>query len=407
VKNIMSLSIHYPTASLKPHKEESLQGGHLWIFSGALQQPPHWIEPGGLVDVKSSTGQFVGRGYYNPRTDIAIRILTHDIEQAIDENFLHKCIRNAVDLRQVFDPNKTNTYRLINSEGDGLPGLIVDRYAEILVAQIHTAGIERLRSLLIDALIDETGTRGLLLRNDSHSRRREGLELEEPQVVTGGVPMQVTVRENDVLFLIDPWQGQKTGFFLDQRDKRQALRKYAFAKRVLNCFSYTGGFSVYAALTSNKTRVTSVDISAQAIEAARQHFILNGIDPNQHQFLVMDVFEYLEQAQRAGEQFDVVVLDPPAFAKTQSARTQALKAYRRLNTLGIQLLRPGGILLTCSCSGVIGMDDLLGALSQGAQRLHRTVQLLETYTHGVDHPINLAMPETAYLKAVFCRVNSS
>jgi 23S rRNA (cytosine1962-C5)-methyltransferase len=400
----MSLSIHYPTASLKPHKEESLQGGHLWIFSGALQQPPHWIEPGGLVDVKSSTGQFVGRGYYNPRTDIAIRILTHDIEQAIDENFLHKCIRNAVDLRQVFDPNKTNTYRLINSEGDGLPGLIVDRYAEILVAQIHTAGIERLRSLLIDALIDETGTRGLLLRNDSQSRRREGLELEEPQVVTGGVPMQVTVRENDVLFLIDPWQGQKTGFFLDQRDKRQALRKYTFAKRVLNCFSYTGGFSVYAALTSNKTRVTSVDISATAIEAARQHFILNGIDPNQHQFLVMDVFEYLEQAQRAGEQFDVVVLDPPAFAKTQSARTQALKAYRRLNTLGIQVLRPGGILLTCSCSGVIGMDDLLGALSQSAQRLHRKVQLLETYTHGVDHPINIAMPETRYLKAVFCRV---
>jgi len=400
----MSLSIHYPTASLKPHKEESLQGGHLWIFSGALQQPPHWIEPGGLVDVKSSTGQFVGRGYYNPRTDIAIRILTHDIEQAIDENFLHKCIRNAVELRQVFDPNKTNTYRLINSEGDGLPGLIVDRYAEILVAQIHTAGIERLRSLLIDALIDETGTRGLLLRNDSQSRRREGLDLEEPQVVTGGVPMQVTVRENDVLFLIDPWQGQKTGFFLDQRDKRQALRKYTFAKRVLNCFSYTGGFSVYAALTSDKTRVTSVDISAQAIEAARQHFILNGIDPNQHQFIVMDVFEYLEQAQRAGEQFDVVLLDPPAFAKTQSVRTQALKAYRRLNTLGIQVLRPGGILLTCSCSGVIGMDDLLGALSQSAQRLHRKVQLLETFTHGVDHPINIAMPETRYLKAVFCRV---
>jgi 23S rRNA (cytosine1962-C5)-methyltransferase len=400
----MLSSIHYPTASLKPHREQSFQGGHLWIFSGALQQPPNWIEPGGLVDVKSSTGQFVARGYYNPRTDIAIRILTHDIEQAIDENFLHKRIRRAMDLRQVFDPNKTNAYRLINSEGDGLPGLIVDRFAEILVAQIHTAGIERLRSLLIDALIDETGTRGLLLRNDNQSRRREGLELEEPQVVTGGVPMQVTVRENDVLFLIDPWQGQKTGFFLDQRDKRQALRKYTHAKRVLNCFSYTGGFSIYAALTSDKTRVTSVDISATAIESARQHFILNGLDPNQHQFLVVDVFEYLEQAQSAGEQFDVVVLDPPAFAKTQSARAQALKAYRRLNTLGMLVLRPGGILLTCSCSGVISMDNLLGALSQSAQRLHRTVQLLQTYTHSVDHPINLAMPETAYLKAVFCRV---
>ena len=400
----MSLSIQYPTASLKPHREESLQGGHLWIFSGALQQPPHWIEPGGLVDVKSSTGQFVARGYYNPRTDIAIRLLTRNIEQAIDEDFLRKRIRSAVDLRKVFDPNKTNAYRLINSEGDGLPGLIVDRFAEILVAQMHTAGIERLRSRLIDALMEETDTRGILLRNDSQSRRREGLELEEPQVVTGGVPMQVNVRENNVLFLVDPWQGQKTGFFLDQRDKREALRKYAQAKRVLNCFSYSGSFSVYAALTSEKTRVTSVDISAPAIESARQHFILNGLDPNHHQFLVADVFDYLEQAQGAGEQFDVVVLDPPAFAKTQSARAQALKAYRRLNTLGMQVLRPGGILLTCSCSGVVGMDDLLGALSQSAQRLQRTVQLLESYTHGVDHPINLAMPETAYLKVVFCRI---
>lgn len=400
----MPFSVQYPTASLKPHKEESLQGGHLWIFSGALQQPPHWIEPGGLVDVKSSTGQFVARGYYNPRTDIAIRILTRNNEQVINEDFLRKRIRSAVSLRKVFDQDKTNTYRLINSEGDGLPGLIVDRYAEILVAQIHTAGMEHKRTQLIEALIEETDTRGILLRNDIQSRRREGLEVEEPQVATGGVPMQVTVRENNVLFLVDPWQGQKTGFFLDQRDKREALRKYVHAKRVLNCFSYSGSFSVYAALTSGKTHVTSVDISAPAIDSARQNFVLNGLNPDQHQFLVADVFEYLAQAQSAGEQFDVVVLDPPAFAKTHSARAQALKAYRRLNTLGMQVLRPGGILLTCSCSGVIGMDDVLGALSQSTQRVQRSVQLLETYTHGVDHPINLAMPETDYLKAVFCRV---
>ncbi len=400
----MSSSILHPTASLKPHREESLLGGHLWIFSGALQQPPHWIEPGGLVDVKSSTGQFVARGYYNPRTDIAIRILTHDIEEDIDAEFLRRRIRNAVKLRRVFDPSQTNAYRLIHSEGDGLPGLVVDRFADILVAQIHTAGMQRLRPLLSDALVEETGVRGLLLRNDSQSRRREGLEIEGPEVAAGDVSAQVLVRENGVQFLVDPWQGQKTGFFLDQRDKREALRKYARGKRVLDCFSYTGGFSVYAALSSGETRVTSVDISAPAIEAARQQFALNGLDPDRHQFLIANVFDYLEQARSNREQFDVVVLDPPAFAKTQIARTQALKAYRRLNMLGMQVLRPGGILLTCSCSGVIGMDDLLGALSQAAQRLQRPVQLLETYTHGVDHPINLAMPETAYLKAVFCRV---
>lgn len=398
------MSVRYPTASLKPHKEESLLSGHLWIFSGALQQPPYWIEPGGLVDVKSATGQFVARGYYNPQTDIAIRILTHDIEEAIDAEFLQRRIRNAVELRRVFDPTETNAYRLINSEGDGLPGLVVDRYAGILVAQIHTAGMERLRPLVIEALKSETGARGLLLRNDGQARRREGLEVEEPVVLADEVPTQVTILENGVQFLVDPWQGQKTGFFLDQRDKRLALRKYARDKRVLNCFSYTGGFSVNAALTGEETRVSSVDISAPAIELARQHFTLNGLDPARHEFLVADVFEYLEQAQRAGKRFDVVVLDPPAFAKTHGARTQALKAYRRLNMLGMQVLQPGGILLTCSCTGVVGMDDLLGVLSQAAQRLQRPVQLLEVYTHGVDHPVNLVMPETAYLKAIFCRV---
>ena len=402
----MSASVHHSTASLKPYKEESLAGGHLWIFSGALQQPPHWVEAGGLLDVKSSTGQFVARGYYNPRTDIAIRILTRNSEEEINLDFLCQRIRQAVELRQVFHSNVTNAYRLINAEGDGLPGLVVDRYAEILVVQIHTLGMERLRPLLIEALMAETGTHGILLRNDGQARQREGLEVEEqPVVAAGTVPTRVTVRENNLLFVVDPWEGQKTGFFLDQRDKRQSLCKYSRGKRVLNCFSYTGGFSVYAALSDPTTRTVSVDISAPAIEAARQHFVLNGLDPNQHEFHTADVFDYLEAARQSGEQFDIVVLDPPAFAKTQSARTQALKAYRRLNLLGMQVLRPGGILLSCSCSGAISMDDLLGTISQSAQRLQRSAQLLESYTHGVDHPIHRAMPETAYLKTVFCRVN--
>ncbi len=398
------LPIRYPTASLKPHRAESLLDGHLWIFSGALQQPPRWVETGGLIDVKSATGEFVARGYYNPQTDIAIRILTRDPEEPIDGDFLRRRVRSALALRQVFDASQTNAYRLIHSEGDGLPGLVVDRYADVLVAQIHTAGMERLRPLLIDALMQETGARGVLLRNDSQARRREGLDVEAEAVVAAGeVPDLVAIRENGVQFLVDCWHGQKTGFFLDQRDKREALRKYTRGKRVLNCFSYTGGFSVYAALNNRETLVTSVDVSAPAIEAARQHFTLNGLDPAVHQFVVADVFDYLEEAQRNHEQFDVVVLDPPAFAKTQSVRAQALKAYRRLNLLGMQVLRPGGILLTCSCSGVIGMDDLSGVLTQDGQRLQRPIQLLETYTHGVDHPTNLAMPETAYLKALFCR----
>ncbi|GHO82893.1 class I SAM-dependent rRNA methyltransferase [Dictyobacter formicarum] len=397
-------AIHYPATSLKPHRDESLLNGHLWIFSGALQQPPRWVENGGVLDVKSATGQFIARGYYNANTDIAIRILTYDADEDIDLDFLRRRIRSAQALREVFDPAHTNAYRLINSEGDGLPGLVVDRYADVLVAQIHTAGMERLRPLVIEALMLETGARGILLRNDGQSRRREGLQIEEPIIASGDVPEQVQVRENGVSFFVDFWQGQKTGFFLDQRDKREALRKYTRGKRVLNCFSYTGGFSVYAALSTPPAQVTSVDISAPAIDASRQIFAMNGLDISNHQFIVADVFDYLAEARDKGEFFDVVVLDPPAFAKSQGARTQALKAYRRLNLLGMQVLKPGGILLTCSCSGVVRMDDLLGAVSLSAQRLHRSVQLLESYTHGVDHPIHIAMPETAYLKSVFCRV---
>jgi 23S rRNA (cytosine1962-C5)-methyltransferase len=396
--------VRYPTASLKPHREESLRSGHLWIFSGALQQPPRWVEPGGLIDVKSATGQFVARGYYNPQTDIAIRILTHDIEEPIDAAFFRRRIHSALELRSIFDPEQTNAYRFVHSEGDGLPGLVVDRYANILVVQIHTLGMERLRPLIIDALREETGVSGILMRNESQSRRREGVNVEEAVVVAGEVPAQVEVRENGVRFLIDPWHGQKTGFFLDQRDKREALRKYARNRRVLNCFSYTGGFAVYAALTSSETQVISVDISASAVEFSHEQFALNGLDPSQYEFLIADVFDYLEQARDQGEQFDVVVLDPPAFAKTSSARPQALKAYRRLNTLAMQVLRPEGILLSCSCSGVVGLDDLLGAISLSSQHVRRPVQLLEVYTQSVDHPINLAMPETSYLKAVFCRV---
>ena len=399
------MTIHYPTASLKPYRDESLAGGHLWIFSGALQQPPHWVEPGGVVDVKSAKGEFVARGYYNPQTDIAIRILTHDFDEEIDTDFVRKRVRCAIELRSVFDAKETNTYRLVHSEGDGLPGLVVDRFGDTLVMQIHTLGMERLRSLLVEVLMQETGACGLLIRNESQARRREGLEIEAPYVAAGDVPKeQILVRENGVQFLVDVWEGQKTGFFLDQRDKRAALRKYVHHKHVLNCFSYTGGFSVYAALVDNETHVTSVDISQSAMETAYQNFSLNGLDPERYEFLIADVYEYLESVVSEGECFDVVVLDPPAFAKTKEARTAALKAYRRLNMLGMQVLRPGGILLTCSCSGVVGMDDLLGAVSLSAQRLHRNVQILESYTHGVDHPILLAMPEIAYLKAIFCRV---
>jgi len=264
--------------------------------------------------------------------------------------------------------------------------------------------MERLKEPLAQALAEEMQPRGILLRNDANARAREGLRREPPEVAFGEVPDLIEIREHGLRFQVDPRLGQKTGFFLDQRDKRLALQKYARSKRVLNCFSYTSAFGVYAAVTSPETHVTSVDTSAPALEAARANFALNGLDPVGHAFVVADVFDFLAAAQGQGERYDVIVLDPPAFAKSQGARSQALRAYRRLNTLGMQALTPGGILLSCSCSGAIGQDDLRGAIGQSAQRLERQVQVVEIFEHGFDHPINLAMPETGYLKAIFCRL---
>ena len=400
----MSRAARYPTLSLKPRREAPLLAGHLWVFSGAIHQRSRPADAGDIVDVRTGEGAFIGRGYYHPQTDIAVRLLTRDPDEAIDVGFLRRAIRRAATLREAFDPDYTNAFRLINAEGDFLPGVIVDSYAGYLVAQISTAGMERLREPLVQALAEEVQPPGILLRNDASSRAREGLRREAPIVAFGEVPERIEIREQGLRFLVDTWQGQKTGFFLDQREKRLALQKYAPGRRVLNCFSYTSAFGVYAAAASPETRVASVDVSASALEAARANFALNSLDPARHEFLAEDVFDYLEAASTRGESFEIVILDPPAFAKSQGARSQALRAYRRLNTLGVRVLAPGGILLTCSCSGAVSQDDLLGALEQSAQHVGRSVQVLETFSHSFDHPINLMMPETAYLKAIFCRV---
>jgi 23S rRNA (cytosine1962-C5)-methyltransferase len=400
----MSRTPRYPVVSLKPRREGPLLAGHLWVFSGAIAHLSRPAEAGDLVDVRTAEGAFIGCGYYHPEMDIAVRILSHDPNETIDTAFLRRRLSQAASLRDVINREHTNAFRLVHAEGDQLPGLVVDSYADWLVVQISTAGMERLRDLLVQALAEELQPRGILLRNDSSGREREGLHRGPPIVAYSEVPAVIEIRENDLRFQVDVWQGQKTGLFLDQREKRQALQKYAAGRRVLNCFSYTGGFGVYAAAASPATHVTSVDTSVPALEAARSNFALNGLDPASHIFEAQDAFEYLETAYAQGEQFEVVVLDPPAFAKNQAARHQALKAYRRLNTLGMQVLAPGGILVSCSCSGPIGQDDLLGAIGQSAQRLGRTVQLLESYGHSFDHPLHLAMPETGYLKVIFCRV---
>jgi 23S rRNA (cytosine1962-C5)-methyltransferase len=393
-----------PVLHLKAHRDEAIVRGHPWIFSRGIRDPKPVLEPGALVDLMDAAGNFVARGYYNPQTDIAVRVLTRDPAVAIDANYFADRIRHARALRAPLERDpQTNAYRLINAEGDFLPGVIVDRYADVLVVQISTAGMERLTPLLIDALREVMQPAGILLRNDVSVRGREGLERERARLAWGDAPPLVEIVENGLRFTVDVWTGQKTGFFLDQRDKRQALRKYANGARVLNTFSYTSGFGIAAALAGAE-QITSVDQSGPVIAHARTQFALNGLEPDAHEFLVGDAFAYLEKWRDAGEQFDIVILDPPAFAKSLQARPQALRAYRRLNGLGVHVLRPGGLLVTCSCSGTITLGEFQGVVLDAAQREGRTVQTAETFLHGLDHPVLPAMPEGGYLKVLFLRV---
>lgn len=401
-----SVNKDYAVVKLKAGRQKSLLRGHPWIFSGGIATPIYKFEPGQLVEVQDESGSFLARGYINPKSDIAIRLLTTNSAQLIDQSFFEDKVRTAFKLRQCLDFAHTNTYRLLNAEGDFLPGAIADSYAGVLVVQLHTAGIDRLQQLLINALIKVVEPRGILLRNDVSVRTREGLAREEPRVVYGEVPEEVLVRENDLQFKVNLLKGQKTGFFTDQRDKRQALQKFVKPGRLLNCFSYTGGFSVYAAAACAQTQVISIDQSAGAIALARQNFKLNNLDPdnNQHEFIVGDVFEYLQQARERNQQYDLIVLDPPAFAKSHAEKQRALKGYTRLNSLGLPLVKPGGFLVTCSCSGSISLEEFGYCLTQAATHVDRQVQVLETYENGLDHPVSLAAPENRYLKVMFCRV---
>jgi 23S rRNA (cytosine1962-C5)-methyltransferase len=335
-----------------------------------------------------------------------VRVLTINPKQQIDQLFFEEKVQLALSLRQFLDPSQTDAYRLINAEGDFLPGAIVDYYAGILVVQLHTAGIDRLQKELLAALIKVVKPTGILMRNDMSVRVREGLKREEARIVYGEVPEEVIVRENNFKFKINLRHGQKTGFFTDQRDKRQALQKYVQPGRFLNCFSYTGSFSIYAAVANAKMQVISIDQSEPAIKLAQDNFVLNNLNPDdeRYNFLIGDVFEYLQEMREQKQQFELLVLDPPAFAKSHTEKENALRGYVKLNEAGLLLVKPGGILVTCSCSGSVSLEEFGFCLTQAATHVRRQVQVLETYENGLDHPVTLSAPESRYLKVLFCRV---
>jgi len=388
---------------LKPGKDRPVRGRHPWIFSGAIQRVEGKALDGSVVEVHAADGGWLARGYLNRRSQITVRLLTWDEGEAIDGDFWARRLRRAIAARQTLaDEARTTAYRLVYAESDGLPGLIVDRYGDFLVLQSLTLGIEQQKSLLVRLLADLLHPQGIYERSDVEVRRKEGLP-ETAGVLLGEAPPDlVEVAENGRRFLVDVQHGHKTGFYLDQRENRCRVAAYCPDAEVLDAFAYTGGFGVYAAAAKAR-RVVSVEASEEALGLAQRNFALNGLDVAAHEFVLGDVFEVLRGYRQAGRQFDVVILDPPKFAAAAGQVTGALRGYKDVNLLGMQLLRPGGVLATFSCSGLVGADLFQQVVWEASVDAGRDVQIIERLAQASDHPVLLSFPEGEYLKGLICR----
>lgn len=404
----MTMSSPLPRVTLKPHKDAPVLAGHPWIFSEALGESDT-VEPGEIVAVYSARGQCLGQGTCNPLTSIRVRMLTLDPNERIDATYFAKRFSRLDAWKQSRLPSATTGYRVVHAEADGIPGLILDRYADTYVFQLHTAGMERLRAEIIAAIQQTFHPSAIVERSDLSVRQREGLHTEPIETHHGSVDGPVAFQEAGLWFFADVLKGQKTGFFLDQRDARLAVQAHARGKRVLNLFGYTGAFSVHAA-KGGAAFVATVDVSRPALELAEQHLRKNSYNPDDEDhflFLEADVLDLLRDPQIPGGPYDLIICDPPAFAKSEAKLPQAIKAYTELNMDCLRRLSPGGILVTSSCSGRVTQDDFRSLLRLAAGRTSREVRLLDWVTQPIDHAENLAFPEGRYLKTAILEVTGS
>lgn len=383
---------------LHPGRERRILRGHRWVFSNEIAGSLAGLEPGSWVEVVSSRGVVLGSGPVNPNVLIAVRLVCPPGRSPSREFFLG-LLRNAAERRRRLYGAGESCLRLVFGESDGLPGLVVDRYGDVVVYQVSTLGMARMEPLMQDLMMEVLNPRALVYRNDGRMRALEGLPLEKG-VARGDLPGEIEVEMNGLRFVVDPLNGQKTGLFLDQRENRLALRRYAEGRRVLDLFCYGGGWSL-SALAAGAASATGVDESAEAVRQAEANARLNGME-DRARFLREDVFSYFRRAGR--EKFDLVVLDPPAFAKSRQNLPEALKGYTDLNRRALLALEPGGILITCSCSHHLGEDDFREVLLRAAQASGRTLRLLESRGQPPDHAPLPAMPETSYLKCLILEV---
>ncbi|HXF28246.1 MAG TPA: class I SAM-dependent rRNA methyltransferase [Chlamydiales bacterium] len=380
---------------LKPGREKSLLGFHPWVFSGAVQQFPE-CENGDFVAVLASDKRHLGYGMVSSCSQIACRMLSFD--ETPPEIALIRHIHKALQLRQLICPQE-EAVRLINAEGDFLPGLIVDRYKDALVIQISTAGMEKKKPLIIEELISALQPKWIYEKSTASSRKDEGLQPFEATLV-GPAIEPIEIREDDLEFLVSPTTGQKTGYFLDQREMRRLVKKLSFQRRVLNCFSYTGGFSMHA-LAGGATYCDSVDISKEAIARLQEHILLNGFQTKEHVGYAVDVFTFLKTMPR---QYDFIILDPPAFAKKRADINRAAAGYKEINRLAMKALPEASLLLTCSCSYHIDEKLFRQILFAAARDAKRNVQILQSHIQAADHPISIYHPEGSYLKSTLLYV---
>ncbi|OQW34274.1 MAG: hypothetical protein A4E19_02100 [Nitrospira sp. SG-bin1] len=388
-----------PNAQVRLNLLRAPEGHHLWLYAGHLGSAAGEPVAGDVVDVLTADGRFYGRGLYSPASKIRVRLLTFR-DELIDETFWQGRIQEAIRLRRRV-ATQSNAYRMIYGEGDRLPGLIVDLYDQLLVMQTLSVGMDRRKELLADLLMKELNVVGIYLRNDAKSRQLEGLPLERG-FLRGSGSTQVEIQEGPARFVVDVERGQKTGWFCDQRENRLAAAKFAAGAEVLEVFCHTGAFGIHAALAGARS-VESLDVSHDTLETARRHAAMNKVE-NRCTYRQADAFEEMRHLVKSGRRYDLVILDPPAFARTKQVLPGALTGYKDINLLGLKLLKPEGFLVTCSCSHPVSETDLWNSIRLAARDAKRDIRLIEQRGQSADHPILASMPETRYLKCFIVQV---
>jgi 23S rRNA (cytosine1962-C5)-methyltransferase len=394
-----------PSVILKKSADSFIKRKHPWIFSGAIEKVEGNPSNGQTVQIFTSDKKLVGNGSFSPSSQIRVRVWSFNPEEKIDEDFFRRKISLAQSLREkIIKISETNAYRIINAESDGLPGLIVDRYSGYLVCQFLSAGVEANKEIIIEILSETFKPAGIFERSDVEVRTKEGLQPTQG-ILRGTVPDNfIEVQENGFKFFVDIKGGHKTGFYLDQRDNRALVSDLSKGKNVLNCFSYTGGFSVYA-LAAGANKVTQIEASTSAIEISNKNFELNNLNSSLVENINGDVFEVLRKFRDERRTFDLIILDPPKFAESASQIQKASRGYKDINLLAMKLLNPGGILFTFSCSGHISSELFQKIVADAALDSGREVRIIKQLTQSADHPIAANFPEGLYLKGLVCIVN--